>query len=178
MKRHPVNIKAYPLNGNAAVLQSASAERAWLRENANTSAQLGCGTANRQGWNVLCPCAFEATWNGGPGIADIEIRVESQEEGVPAFVQSQLGDGVLTLHTGYQMKPDKTYRLWVCGPINEPKDGISPLESIADTSVLPCTISMQWKFTRPRQTVRFESGEAFCALLPFPRHDFDHLGVE
>lgn len=178
MKRHPVNINAYPLNGNAAVLQSASAERAWLRENANTSAQLGCGTANRQGWNVLCPCAFEATWNGGPGIADIEIRVESQEEGVPAFVQSQLGDGVLTLHTGYQMKPDKTYRLWVRGPINEPKDGISPLESIADTSVLPCTISMQWKFTRPRQTVRFEAGEAFCALLPFPRHDFDHLGVE
>lgn len=178
MKRHPVNIKAYPLNGNAAVLQSASAERAWLRENGDTYAQLGCGTANRQGWNVLCPCAFEATWNGGPGIEDIEIRVETPQEGVPAFVQSQLGGGVLTLHTGYQMKPDNTYRLWVRGPINEPKDGISPLESIADTSVLPCTISMHWKFTRPNQTVRFQAGEVFCALLPFPKTNFGKLGIE
>lgn len=178
MKRKPVNIKAYPLSGNAAVLQSASAERTWLRENGNASAHLDCGTANRQGWNVLCPCAFEATWNGGPGIEDIEIRVETPEDGVPAFVQSQVGGGVLTLHTGYQIKPDNKYRLWIRGPINEPKDGISSLESIADTSVLPCTISMHWKFTRPHQTVRFEAGEAFCALLPFPRTNFDKLGIE
>jgi glycosyltransferase involved in cell wall biosynthesis len=173
-----MNIKAYPLNGNPAILQLASRERTWLRENEYTSAHLGCGIANRQGWNVLCPCAFEATWNGGPKIEDIEIQVDRLEDGVPAFVQSQLGGGVLTLHTGYQIKPDSAYRLWIRGPINEPKDGIYPLESIADTSVLPCTISMHWKFTRPHQTVRFEAGEAFCALVPFPGYDFDNLGVE
>jgi glycosyltransferase involved in cell wall biosynthesis len=178
MKRHPLNIKAYALTGNGAGLQSASAERTWLRENGNTAAHLDCGIANGQGWNVLCPYAFEAAWNGGPKAEDIEIRVETQQDGVPAFVQSQLGGGVLTLHTGYQIKPDDGYRLWIRGPINEPKDGISPLESIADTSLIPVTISIHWKFTRPRQTVRFESGEAFCALLPFPRHDFDNAGVE
>jgi GT2 family glycosyltransferase len=96
----------------------------------------------------------------------------------PPLCRVILGGGVLTLHTGYQMKPDSAYRLWIRGPINEPKDGIFPLESIADTSVLPCTISMHWKFTRPHQTVRFEAGEAFCALLPFPTYEFENLGIE
>src|SRR6185369_12235856 len=103
MDKNRMNIKAYALIGNAASLQSASAERTWLRENGNTYAQLDCGIANGQGWNVLCPYAFEATWNGGPKIEDIQIRLETLEDGVPAFVQSQLGGGVLTLHTGYQI---------------------------------------------------------------------------
>src|SRR5215469_16428598 len=178
MNETRMNIKAYPLNGNAATLQSALRERTWLHENEHISAHLGYGIANGQGWNVLCPCAFEATWNGGPKIDDIEIQVDTLDARVPPFVQSQLGGGVLTLHTGYQLKPDSAYRLWIRGPINEPKDGISPLESIADTSVFPCTISVHWKFTRPHQTVRFGVGEAFCALLPFPRQDFDNLGIE
>ncbi|HEY6347784.1 MAG TPA: DUF6065 family protein [Candidatus Angelobacter sp.] len=177
MDKIRINIKAYPLNGNAATLQPASRERAWLDENGH-AAHLGCDIANGQGWNVLCPCAFEATWNGGPNIEDIKIRVDKLEKGIPAFVQSQLGGGILTLHTGYQIKPDAGYRLWIRGPINEPKDGISPLESIADTSILPCTISINWKFTRPHQAVRFEAGEAFCALLPFPKQDFDNVGVD
>ena len=174
-----MNLKAYPLHNHAAILQSASQRRIGLRENERASAPPGCDIANRQGWNVLCPCAFEATWNGGLKTEDIEIRVDAPVEGgVPVFVQSQLGEGVLTLHTGYQIKPDSAYRLLIRGPVNEPKDGISPLESVIDTAVLPCTISMHWKFTRPHQTVRFEAGEAFCALLPFPRDDFDELGIE
>lgn len=173
-----INIKAYPLNGNAAILRPASRERTWLRETEPIAADLGWNVAHGQGWTVLCPCGFEAMWNGGPGTEDIEIKVDKLEEGVPAFAQSQVGNGILTLHTGYQIKPDSAHRLWIRGPINELKDGISPLESIADTSVIPCTITIHWKFTRPNQTVRFEAGEAFCTLLPFPRTDFDNVGVE
>lgn len=178
MKKTRINIKAYPLSANAAILRPASRERTWLRETGPVSADSGWSVAQGQGWNVLCPCGFEAMWNGGPGTEDIEIKVDKLEEGVPAFAQSQVGNGILTLHTGYQIKPDSAYRLWIRGPINELKDGISPLESIADTSVIPCTITIHWKFTRPDQTVRFEAGEAFCTLLPFPRTDFDNLGVE
>lgn len=173
-----INIKAYPLNGNAAILRPASRERTWLRETEPVAADSGWNAAHGQGWDVLCPCGFEAMWKGGPGTEDIEIKVDKLEEGVPAFAQSQVGNGILTLHTGYQIKPDGAYRLWIRGPINELKHGISPLESIADTSVFPCTISMHWKFTRPNQTIRFEAGEAFCTLLPFPRTDFDNLEVE
>ena len=42
------------------------------------------------------------------------------------------------------------------------------LETMIDSSVLPCTLTLSWKFTRPGQTVRFEAGEPFCTVLPCP----------
>ena len=91
MKKTCINIKAYSLSANAAILQPASSERTWLHETGHISTEVGCSVANGQGWNVLCPYAFEATWNGGANIEDIEIRAETPEKGLPTFAQSQLG---------------------------------------------------------------------------------------
>jgi glycosyltransferase involved in cell wall biosynthesis len=135
-------------------------------------------------WELLCPAAFEATWNGGPRPEDVEIRLEGTDGDQRAFVQSQLGDGRLTFHTGYQFKTqaDKrhkdNYALWVRGPIGAFKDGIVPLERIVDTAFLPSTVSVDWKFTAPQQTVRFAAGEPFATILPYPRVDPETMNVE
>src|SRR5215831_8568076 len=173
-----MHMKAYPLTPRPAPLQPAPTERAWLTGQAARAAQLTCARLNGHGWQVLCPYAFEATWNGGPNPEDITIRVDLPHTDQPVFVQSQLGSGILTFHTGYQIKTDDGSALWVRGPINAPKDGLAPLERLAETSVLPCTVTIHWQFTRPHHTVRFAAGEPFGTLFPVPTQDLDTLAVD
>src|SRR5690242_5966458 len=84
------SITAYPLYDHAVLLQPAPDARDWPGGNATLSADRALHAANRQGWELLCPYAFEATWNGGPSPDDIDIRIEAPAD-APAFVQSQLG---------------------------------------------------------------------------------------
>jgi hypothetical protein len=124
-------------------------------------------------WELLCPYAFEATWNGGPSPDAIDIRIEAPAAGAPAFVQSQLGAGLLTFYPGYQFKTTGEQLLWVRGPINRPKDGISALEHLADASIVPCTVTVTWQCTRPNQTIRFAAGEPFGTILHVVSLDTD-----
>jgi glycosyltransferase involved in cell wall biosynthesis len=143
-----MKITAYPLYEGAATLRPAPRER-----------------GESLGFELLCPHAFTATWNGGPRAEDIEIQGAAQPRD---FVQSREGEGRITFHSGYQFKTGSGQALWARGPVNAPKDGIAPLETTVDSSVLPCTLTLCWKFTRPGQTVRFEAGEPFCTVLPCP----------
>jgi len=154
-----MRITAYPLYDHAATLVPSPEGR---------------------GWNFLCPSAFEACWNGGPDAKDVEIRYGEGAAGAtgPAgFVQSQRGRGRLTFHPGYQCTTEGDDALWVRGPAQAPKDGLYALESTIDTSVLPGTVSIDWQFTRPGQTVRFAAGEPFCTILPYPKAGMNDVTV-
>lgn len=152
-----MKITAYPLYGHAATLQLSP---------------------EGKGWDFLCPCAFEAIWHGGPGAGDVEIRLAENVSGTVDFVQSLQGEGLLTFYPGYQCKTEAEHALWVRGPISASKDGAVALESVIDTSVLPGTLTLQWRLTRPGQTVRFEAGEPFCTILPYPKAGLDGVTVE
>jgi len=43
------------------------------------------------------------------------------------------------------------------------------MECLVDTSLLPCTVVIHWQFTHPNHTIRFEAGEPFCTILPYPK---------
>jgi glycosyltransferase involved in cell wall biosynthesis len=152
-----MKITAYPLYGPAAALQPSPEGR---------------------GWDFLCPFAFEAVWHGGPGAGDVEIRLTENVPGKMDFVQSFEGGGRLTFYPGYQCRTEGEHALWVRGPIDGSKDGAVPLESVIDTSILPGTLTIQWRLTRPGQTVRFEAGEPFCTILPYPKAGLDGVTVE
>jgi glycosyltransferase involved in cell wall biosynthesis len=162
-----MNVRAYRLYDHAVTLQPAAA----------------VGSANPQGWVLLCPFAFAATWNGGSRPEDIEINLEGANSDElsaagPVFVQSQHGEGLLTFYPGYQFKTEEEYVLWVRGPLNTPKDGLYPLEQIVDTALLPGTVTMQWQFTCPHQTIRFAAGEPFATLLLYPKTGLETVNVE
>ena len=93
-------------------------------------------------------------------------------------MQSLEGEGRLTFFPGYQCKTEAEHALWVRGPINASKDGAVPLESVIDTSILPGTLTLHWRLTRPGQTLRFEAGEPFCTILPYPKAGLDEVTVE
>ncbi len=155
-----MKITAYPLYGPAATLQPSPEGR---------------------GWDFLCPCAFEAVWHGGPGAEDVEIHLAENVENVTGqagFVQSLEGEGLLSFYPGYQCQTEAEHVLWVRGPINASKDGAVPLESVIDTSILPGTLTLHWRLTRPGQSIRFEAGEPFCTILPYPKAGLDEVTVE
>jgi hypothetical protein len=131
--------------------------------------------ANAHGWEVLCPSAFEATWNGGPAPADVKIR-PLDNAGWPGL--AHFGVGVVTFHLGYLMRTEPGYDLWVGGPANAPKDGIIALTGIVETDWAPYTFTMNWRFTRPHVTVRFERGEPFCSFFPIPRELLEQVTPE
>jgi glycosyltransferase involved in cell wall biosynthesis len=173
-----MKVTVYRLHERAVTLQPATDVQARGGITPAAEGDPAMAGANQQGWVLLCPLAFEATWNGGPNPEDIVIHFEQEAPPEAAFVVSDLGAGRLSFHPGYQVKTDDGYGLWVRGPINAPKEGIAALEQILDTSLLPCTVTIHWQFTCPQQTIRFEAGEPSAVLLPYAPREQDDTTLE
>lgn len=160
-----MKIKAYQLYDAAVAIRPAALPRHGGEQTTN----LSWFGASSQSWDLLCPVAFEATWHGGMQADAIEIHYPAGNTLSFPFVQSNLGEGLLTFYPGYQWKTEGDYAFWVRGPINTPKDGLAPLEQMLDLSLLPGTVSIHWQFTRPHHTIRFAAGEPFATLLLYPK---------
>ena len=167
--QHTMSITAYPLSNHAVAITPQPNDRAWTTKIGVTAADLALSTAGGRGWDLLAPYAFEATWNGGPNPEDIVIQIDAPADEAPPFVQSCLGQGLLTFYPGYQFKTEDDQVLWVHGPTNLPKDGLYPLERLVDSAVLPCIVTIHWQCTRPNHTLRFAAGEPFATLLLYPK---------
>jgi glycosyltransferase involved in cell wall biosynthesis len=156
-----MRISAHPIHDHPVAIEPAPTERSWPGEGARLFADPSLRVATGRGWDVLCPYGFEAVWNGGADPAAIHISA-------PGFVSSRVGHGVLTFETGYLFQLDPGHDLWVRGPINQLKDGIQPLDQVIESDLLPFVGEINWRFTRAGEIVRFERGEPFGTLLPYP----------
>ncbi len=158
----------YPTTHIEPELRPAPQARQWLDDLPESYGYrcLPLTIANTHGWEILLPSGFEATWNGGRSKDDIRITATDGEDLLPT---THFGSGILTFHTGYLFRTEPGYNLWVQGPVNAPKDAIQPLTGVIETDWSPYTFTMNWMFTRPDQTVRFEKGEPFCFFFPVPR---------
>jgi hypothetical protein len=122
--------------------------------------------ANAHGWEVLSPCGLEAEWTGGPAVEDVLVRPDPGAERPPVAL---FGQGVLTFHIDGLFRTPPGYNLWVGGPPNAAKDAIAPLSGIVETDWSPYSFTMNWRFTRPGQVIRFEENEPFCLIFPVER---------
>lgn len=155
------------------------ADRAWMDATPDRFAYrcLPLSIANSFGWELLLPCRVEATWNGGPELADLTIAIHDAEGAQRPIATSHFGSGVLTFHVGYLFRTEPGLGLWVGGPPNAPKDGVAPLDGLVETDWLPFTFTMNWKLTRPG-TVVFERDEPCCFITPMPYRALDDLVPE
>lgn len=156
--------------GWAPLIRPAPATRAWMDDTPEAFAYrcLPLNIANAHGWEVLSPCGFDAIWNGEAGVDAITIRPDpgAQPERVPV---SLFGQGVITFHIEGIFRTPEGWNLWIGGSPNRAKDGISPLTGIVESDWSPFTFTMNWRFTRPGQWVRFEALEPTCFLFPVQR---------
>jgi len=169
-----MKLTAFKLRPDAPSIRSAPASREWMDQTGDRFAYrcLPLTIANTHGWEILCPSAFEVSWNGGRGQADLKV-VPLDDPGVSPldFAVSHFGAGVLTFHTGYLFRTEPGYNLYVSGPVNRPKDGAAALTGIVETDWLPQPFTMNWLFTVPGGPLTFEKGEPFCQIFPV-RRDF------
>jgi hypothetical protein len=63
------------------------------------------------------------------------------------------------------------------GPLNRPKDGVTPLSGVIETDWLPYPFTMNWHMTRPG-TVTFEEGEPICHVFPVPARKLEEVEPE
>jgi hypothetical protein len=168
----------YQINPDAPAIVPARSERAWMDATRQRFAYrcLPLTIANSMGWEILCPIAITAEWNGGPDIEDLTVHVEDTDW-AGHYAESHFGHGVLTFQTHYLFRTQPAVALWVRGSPNAPKDGIAPLDGIVETDWLNFTFTMNWIFTRPGR-VTFEKNEPFCFITPVGYHALDKLVPE
>ncbi len=174
-------------------LSTAPVDRAWMDASYQRAPYrcLPLVIANQAGWLLPSPLAFSAYWDGGLGKENVQIlfdppagRANLADLFTPIMVSAELpnamphddarvsshfGNGIITFAIPYLFRTPRGVNLWVKGPTNLFKDGIQPLEGIVETDWLSATFTMNWKFTRPGYSVRFERGEPICMIVPIPR---------
>lgn len=131
--------------------------------------------ANTTGWQLLCPFGFSITWNGGQAKSDIVVTLDDQDEN-KGFAVSLFGGGMITLKAGYLFRTEPGWDLYFMGPPNSPKHQLHALSGIVETTWLPYTSAINWKFTSPG-TVRFEKGEPFGMFMPVPHAVIDDFEI-
>ncbi len=168
---------AYVIDGHQIELRPAPLERAWMEATDQRYAYrcLPLNIANAHGWELLCPSGFTAVWNGNKGLDAISIHPDTE---VPPPAISHFGSGVLTFHVPCLFRTEAGYDLMVQGPINRPKDAITPLSGVVETDWAPFSFTMNWIFTRPGVVVRFEKGEPYCHLFPLRRGELENIDPE
>jgi hypothetical protein len=162
-----MKLDVYVIDGETIDIRPAPATRQWMDETLQHFAYrcLPLNIANAHGWEILCPETIFATWNGGRKLSDITVMPASAAKDV----LSHFGHGILTFRVHAIFRTEPGYDLQVQGPINRPKDAISPLTGIIETDWSPYTFTMNWQFTRSNATVEFAKGEPICHVFPIQR---------
>jgi hypothetical protein len=164
----PLILECYPTVARDATppeIVPGRQNRAWMDHFAERHPYrcLPLNMANTSGWEILCPIAFTAEWNGGNHQQDIRITPDPGYAAYQHTVSSHFSHGVLTFHPGYLFRTPPGWSMWVMGPPNHVKDGIQALSGVVETDWLPFPFTMNWLFTRPGK-VRWEKGEPFCFI--------------
>lgn len=157
-------LDCYPTGGPRPNIQPARKARDWMDNTRDRFAYrcLPLAIANRVGWEIINPVSFTAVWTGSDDVRGLII----QPEGDGCIASSHFGHGILTFSVGGLFRTSENVQLWVGGSPNEVKDSIQPLTGIVETDWSHMTFTMNWKFTRKHETIRFEKDEPFCFIMP------------
>jgi hypothetical protein len=171
-----MKLTCYALDSAPNVILPGTPDRAWMDAFPvrHPYRCLPLVMANSTGWEILSPCAFTASWTGGPSTADIRIDADDDFPTLDRVATSHFARGVLTFHTSYLFRTEPGWDLWVGGPPNQVKDGIQPLTGIVESDWLPFPFTMNWHFTRPGM-ISFRKDEPFCFIMPVPHASVDQF---
>jgi hypothetical protein len=163
---------AHVVDSRTIDLRPAPVTRDWMDAPGARHAYrcLPLSIANGYGWVIGCPSGFTALWNGDPAVGAIHVEPDLETQ-APAI--DHFGAGILTFHVPCLFRTEAGVDLMVTGPLNEPKDGIAALTGVVETDWTVATFTMNWRFTRPNVTVRFEAGEPICQIFPVRRGDVE-----
>jgi len=163
LRLHPMKMPVIP----------GAAQRDWMDATPNRFAYrcLPMLIANQAGWCILNQHAVSVIWDGMDKTDGLKIECSSGEPPCPAI--STFGSGILTWTLPYLFRTPPGYNILVRGPANWPRDGIAPLEGVVESDWAESTFTMNWKLTRPNNTVVFKPGEPIAMIVPQPRGELE-----
>ena len=170
MTRDSMDLICYKYEGWQPRIRPGTPKRRWMDDTSERYAYrcLPLTIANSAGWELLSPIAFEARWDGDIHESSVEIRMDAgyAEHLKPV---SLFGYGTVTWHIEGIFRTPPGWNLWVAGPPNRQKDAIQALGGMIETDWAPYTFTMNWRFTRANQWVRFEENEPIAFFFPVER---------
>lgn len=174
----PLPLIAYSLTPQRPGLVTAPSHRDWMDASPKRFAYrcLPMVIANQAGWLILNRHKLAVTWNGG--VEPNALRLDFLSGDNPRSAVSIFGSGILTFLVGYLFRTPPGYNLYVHGPANSPKDGVTALEGIVESDWTEATFTMNWKMTRPNHPVVFEEDEPIAMITPMPRHQLERFQPE
>ncbi len=165
-----MDLICYKYDGWQPRIRPGTPKRQWM-DSTNERYAYRClplTIANSHGWELLSPVAFEAKWDGDIHMESVEIRVD------PGYSDhlkpvTLFGYGTITWHVEAIFRTPPGWNLFVSGPPNRQKDAIQALGGMIETDWSPYTFTMNWRFTRAGQWIRFEENEPIAFMFPVER---------
>ncbi|MGJ4860731.1 DUF6065 family protein [Labrys sp. La1] len=161
-------LQCFSVISNPPRLVPGTAERDWM-DFTNQRFAYRCTPltmANTTGWELLNPTGFWASWTGLNGKDEVILRPDDPRAPMH-HVSLGFGHGIITFHPGYLFRTAPGWMTWARGAPNRLKHGIQALDGLVETSWVPFTFTMNWKFTEPG-TVYFAKDEPFCFITLVP----------
>jgi len=170
MNADSMDLICYKYDGWQPRIRPGTPKRRWMDDTNERYAYrcLPLTIANSHGWELLSPVAFEAKWDGGVHMDSVKIQMDAgyAEHLKPV---SLFGYGTITWHVEAIFRTPPGWNLHVSGPPNRQKDAIQALSGVIETDWSPYTFTMNWRFTRVGQWVRFEENEPIAHFFPVKR---------
>ncbi len=174
----PIELTAYRVSTTDHwTISPAPAKRDWMDQTRDKFAYrcLPLVMANHAGWIITSPLSVMATWDGSKPASGLKLQFPEGEGKNAKQINSHFGEGVLTFSLPWLFRTSPGFGLWVRGPSNSFKEGVTPLEGIVETDWAPYTFTMNWRVTRKNQGVFFMKGEAIAMLVPIPLAMFEEV---
>lgn len=131
--------------------------------------------ANTMGWELLNPADTQIIWDGGERIENLHIDCGARGK---FTASSHFGSGIVTWYLPFLFRTSPDLGLYVCGPANHGKAGVSPLDAFVRTDWLPFPFTMNWRLTDKDRRVNFRKGEPIARIMPFPIALIDETELE
>ena len=125
--------------------------------------------ANQNGWLICTPEDVSAVWDGGDAASALRVKCDGE------VALSHFGLGIITWRIPYLFRTPDGYNLYVHGPPNYPKAGLSPLEGIVETDWAVSTFTFNWQLTDSGRRVTWVKGEPICMVTPMKRGEVERF---
>src|SRR5439155_20119248 len=122
-----MKLSCYALRPDPLRIVPAAPDRAWM-DGINDRHAYRClplAIANAYGWEMLSPCAFSVTWNGGIHAHDLTVKPREPFPLFEHFASSHFAYGIVTFHMSYLFRTEPGWNLMATGSPNWVKDGIA-----------------------------------------------------
>ncbi|MEK9767556.1 MAG: DUF6065 family protein [Betaproteobacteria bacterium] len=170
MSKDEITFYRKEVSANCFYLQSASSKIDWMDDMGGHPYRcLPMLIANQNGWTVHLKYDILATWNGNKGQNGVRLLHKAPKEwkGKEPAV-SLFGNGIVTFLVDHLVKTPQNVNIRVSGAPNRWLDGATALEGIVESDWLEYSYTMNWKITRPHQTIIFPAGFPIAYITPVP----------